>query len=191
MPHSLPLPPSVRVEGHAIVSADGMIADGDGAMPPALRNDADWLAFQAALDRAALVVLGRIGHQRHPNRGRPRLVFTRSIAGFAPDPGDPQATLFNPDGAALADVLDFLGIKAGTLAVTGGMTVFDFFLPLYDAFVLAETQQVILPAGRPCFPGGHPRTILAAAGLAPDDFELIDPVAKVSSTTWRRQALTR
>ena len=30
-----------RIEGYAIVSADGMIADADGAMPDAIRNDAD------------------------------------------------------------------------------------------------------------------------------------------------------
>ena len=30
-----------RVEGYAIVSADGMIADGDGAMPDSIRNEAD------------------------------------------------------------------------------------------------------------------------------------------------------
>ena len=30
-----------RIEGYAIVSADGMIADGDGVMPATIRNDAD------------------------------------------------------------------------------------------------------------------------------------------------------
>ena len=30
-----------RVEGYAIVSADGMIADGNGVMPRSIRNDAD------------------------------------------------------------------------------------------------------------------------------------------------------
>ena len=187
MPHASSLPTGIRFEGHAIVSADGMIADADGAMPAALRKEADWLAFQAALDRAALVVLGRIGHARHPNPGRRRLVFTRAVTGFAPDPGDPHATLFNPDSAALADVLDFLGIATGTLAITGGTAVFDFFLPLYDAFVLVETQQLVLPAGRPCFSAGHPRAVLAAAGLMPGDFELIDASTKVSATRWLRR----
>lgn len=187
MPHASSLSAGIRCEGHAIVSTDGMIADAAGTMPAALRNEADWRAFQAALDRAALVVLGRIGHARHPNPGRRRLVFTRGVTGFASDPGDPHATLFNPDGAALADVLDFLGIATGTLAITGGTAVFDFFLPLYDAFVLAESQQLVLPAGRPCFSGGHPRAVLSTTGLTPGDFELIDAGAKVSATTWQRR----
>ena len=67
---------SVIVEGHAIVSVDGMIAAADGSMPPALRNEADWRIFQAALDAAVLVVLGRLGHERNPNPGRKRLVLS-------------------------------------------------------------------------------------------------------------------
>ena len=184
MPHSLP--PGIRIEGHAIVSADGMIAEADGSMPATLRNDADWLAFQSALDRAALVVLGRLGHRNHPNPGRRRLVFTRGVTGFASDPADPKAMLFNPEGATLAEVLAFLGIDTGTIAVTGGTSVFDFFLPVYDAFVLAETQQTILPGGRPCFSAAHPRVVLAEAGLVPESFELIDSIATVSSTAWQR-----
>ena len=44
---------SVIIEGHAIVSVDGMIAAADGTMPPALRSEPDWRIFQAALDVAA------------------------------------------------------------------------------------------------------------------------------------------
>ena len=33
--------PDLVFEGHALVSADGMIADGNSRMPPALRHDAD------------------------------------------------------------------------------------------------------------------------------------------------------
>ena len=70
----LPELPDLRFVGHAIVTADGRIADAAGHMPPALRNPADQLRFEAALDAAALVVMGRLGHRRHPNRGRRRLV---------------------------------------------------------------------------------------------------------------------
>ena len=186
MPHPLSLPPGIRAEGHAIVSVDRMIADADGLMPETLRNDVDWRAFQAALDIAAVVVVGRLGHQRHPNPGRRRLVFTRSVTGFRPDPKDPKAVLFNPDAASLAEVLAFLGIREGTLAITGGTGVFDAFLPVFDRFELAEAQQAFLPGGRPCFTGGHPRTALVAAGLLPSSFELIDPQAKVSLIGWTR-----
>ena len=44
----------LEIIGHAIVSADGMIADRNRRMPAALRNDADWRRFQAALDRSDL-----------------------------------------------------------------------------------------------------------------------------------------
>ncbi|MDR3473107.1 MAG: dihydrofolate reductase [Devosia sp.] len=180
------LPAGVRFVGHAIVSADGMIASADGSVPEALRNDADWKQFQAALDASALVVLGRLGHQRHPNPGRRRLVFTGSVAGIAPDPADPLATLFNPRGATLDRALAALGIDAGTVAVTGGTLVFAYFLPLYHAFALAEAQQVALTQGRPCFPHAHPRSALAGAGLQPERFEVIDALGAVTLTRWVR-----
>ena len=44
---------TLTIVGHAIVSADGMIADRHHRTPPELRNDADWRRFQAALDAAA------------------------------------------------------------------------------------------------------------------------------------------
>jgi len=44
-----------RIEGYVIVSTDGMIADAQGVMPQAIRNDADQTFFQAGLDRAAAI----------------------------------------------------------------------------------------------------------------------------------------
>jgi hypothetical protein len=181
-----PASPAVVIEGHAIVSADGMIAEADGGMPSGLRNEADWGAFQTALDRSALVVLGRLGHARHPNPGRHRLVLTRSVARLARDPGDPLATLWNPKGAAFVDVLAELDIATGTIAVTGGTGVFDHFLTRFDRFVLAEVHGLVLPGGTPCFSAGHPRAVLAGVGLHPGLAECIDPAAAVSATLWER-----
>ena len=156
-------------------------------MPAWMRNEADWQRFQAALDRSALVVLGRPGHARHPNTGRRRrLVFTSTVSAIAADPRDPLATLFNPAGIGLAGALVELGIASGLIAVTGGTRVFDYFLGFYDRFVLAEVQQAVLPGGRPCFAGGHPRTVLAAAGLQPARFEVVDPIAAFTITAWER-----
>jgi len=53
--------PHWPIVGFAIVSADDRIADAGGAMPDALRNEADWQRFQAELDASALTVLGRLG----------------------------------------------------------------------------------------------------------------------------------
>ena len=100
----MPVASPISFEGHAIVSVDGMIAAADGSMPPELRSDADWRLFQAALDRAALVVLGRVGHAKHPNPGRRRLVMTRSVGRLARDPDDPLATLWNPRGAPASSI---------------------------------------------------------------------------------------
>jgi len=177
---------SILVEGHAIVSADGMIADRHGGMPPELRSEADWRIFQAALDRAALVVLGRVGHMRHPNPGRRRLVLTHSVAELQPDPLDAHASYWNPAGLAITEVLARLGIVEGTLAITGGTGAFDLFLPWYDSFLLSEVRALELPDGIPCFTKGHPRFTLPGAGLEARDMETIDP--GVVQTLWVRAA---
>jgi hypothetical protein len=174
------------IEGHAIVSADGMIAAADGSMPPQLRNDADWAAFQAALDASALVVVGRVGHRRHPNPGRRRLVVTRSVGGIAPDSADPAAVFWNPAGTTLADALDHLGITAGTIAITGGTGVFDLFATRFHRFTLTEVHGFVLPGGTPCFSSGHPRSVLAASGLVPGARQSLD-VTGVTATRWERR----
>ena len=104
------LPPGFPIVGHAIVSADGMIADAAGLMLSPLRNEADFSLFQKALDEAAVVVVGRMGHERHPNPGRRRLVFTGSVASYAEDPGDRLAALYNPAGMELAQALQRMRI---------------------------------------------------------------------------------
>jgi hypothetical protein len=173
----------LEIEGHAIVSADGMIGDADGTIPPALRNEADWRLYQAALDRAALVVVGRRGHERFPNPGRRRLVLTRRVVRLTPDPADPRATLWNPAHAAFDDVLAALAITQGTIAVTG---VFDFFAPRFTHFALSECHRLVLSGGTPCFAAGHPRSILAGLGLRPEAVSILDAAAMVTSTRWTR-----
>ena len=173
---------AIRFEGHAIVSADGMIADRAGLMPDALRNDADWAQFQAALHRSVLVVLGRRGHAHHPNPGRRRLVLTHGIAGLVRDPVDDNAWLWNPGGRTLEDVLAALAIADGIVAVTGGTGTFDIFAPRLTGFVLSEVHDLVLPGGTPCFSSGHPRTVLAAHGLRPGRAE---PLGRaVTLTRW-------
>jgi hypothetical protein len=52
----------VSIEGYAVVSADGMIADRDGRMPDGLKHEPDARFFREGLDSAALVVHGRHSH---------------------------------------------------------------------------------------------------------------------------------
>lgn len=174
----------VRFEGHAIVSADGMIADADGRMPVALHDDADWTQFQTALDRAALVLLGRKGHERHPNPGRRRLVLTRGVTGLGREAGAGEAWLWNPAAVPIDAALATLGIGDGAIAVTGGTGTFDLFAPLMTAFVLSEAHGLVLPGGTPTFSAGHPRAVLAANGLVPGPAEPLG--AGVTLTRWSR-----
>lgn len=181
----MPIPGSaVEIEGHAIVSVDGMIAAADGSMPPAMRSETDWQQFQAALDRAVLVVLGRLGHARHPNPGRRRLVLTRSVKTLAADPDDPNATFWNPGGLAIPDMLAALEIDTGMVAITGGNGTYDVFEPYFDRFVLAEVRGLQMPEGIPCFSKGHPRFVLPGAGLEARDMQVID--TGIVQTQWVR-----
>jgi hypothetical protein len=173
---------AVRFEGHAIVSADGMIADAAGEMPPALRNDVDWVQFQTALDRAAVVVLGRKGHERHPNPGRRRLVLTRKADGLVA--GGDNAWMWNPKKLTVEDALQALGISDGVVAVTGGTGTYEVFAPLMTAFALTEVHGLILPGGTPTFSRGHPRVVLAAYGLVPGPAEPLGD--GVTLTRWSR-----
>ena len=173
---------SIEIIGHAIVSADGRIADRERQMPAALRNDTDWTRFQAALDRAALVVLGRLGHEAHPNPGRRRLVVTSRIADF--EVIDAQVLLWNPAGLEFDAVLVRLGIAAGEIAVTGGQAVFDLLLPRFTRFDLVTVDGALIPDGVPCFSTGWPDEVLAREGLLVAEREELDPGVRLE--IWRR-----
>ena len=173
---------SIEIVGHAIVSADGRIADRNRQMPDALRNDRDWARFQAALDGAALVVLGRLGHEAHPNPGRRRLVATSRVRGL--EPIDELVTLWNPAGMDFRDVTVKLGISDGVVAVTGGQQVFDYFLRRYTRFDLVTVDGALLPDGVPCFSGGWPDEMLALAGMRVVEREALDPGVRLQ--VWRR-----
>lgn len=172
----------MEIIGHAVVSADGRIADRNRQMPAILRNDKDWTRFQAALDRAALVVLGRLGHEAHPNPGRRRLVVTSRIGRL--EPVDELVTLWNPAGMDFRDVAAELGVADGVVAVTGGQQVFDYFLRRFTRFDLVTVDGALLPDGVPCFSEGWPDEMLAQAGLRVVERELLDPGVRLE--VWRR-----
>ena len=73
----------VEIHGYAIVSDNDCIADASGHTPDVLRNDADWAYFQAELNKSAVTVLGRLGHEANPNpKGRLRMVLSSSSTGL-------------------------------------------------------------------------------------------------------------
>jgi len=173
--------------GHAIVSADDRIADATGRTPPALRIEADWIRFQAALDRAAVTVLGRLGHEANPNRrGRNRLVLSSGVRGIA---HRADGWWWNPADVPLADALRAAAPDGGIVAVPGGRRVFDFFLDVgYDAFHLTRAEAVVVAEGIPVFSGlgegAGADARLAGAGLRPGPGVEID--AGVRLTVWRK-----
>jgi hypothetical protein len=179
------------VAGYAIVSMDDRINDASGNMPEALRNEADWRRFQAELDRAQLVVLGRLGHEAHPNpRGRMRLVVSSSAQGLEQRDG---VWWWNPAGRNWDSVVGALLPGGGRVAVPGGRLVFDLFWRLgFDEFHLTRATRAHLGAGQfvfsACAGGVSAESLLAAAGLAPSSAELIDAAAGVTSTLWSRAA---
>jgi dihydrofolate reductase len=181
-----------RIEGYVIVSADGMLANADRVMPEQLRFEGDKRFFTAALDRADLIVHGRHSHEHQPNSPRrKRIVLTRGIEAIALDPSNPNATLWNPAGAAFEAACDFAGVRSGTVAIIGGPDVFAMFMDRYDTFWLSQAPRVRLPGGEPCFPGvprRSPQDILAAHGLKAGKAQILDAAEGVSVTPWRRAA---
>ena len=182
--------PPLRIDGYVIVSADGMLANADHVMPAELKFEGDKRFFTAALDRADVIVHGRNSHEEQPNSPRrKRIVLTRGIGAIAPDPSNPNATLWNPAGASFEAACDFADVRSGTVAIIGGPGVFGMFMDRYDTFWLSQAPRVRLPGGEPCFPGvpAHsPQEVLAAHGLKAGEALILDSAEDVRVTPWRR-----
>jgi len=175
------------VYGHAIVSADDRIAAGNGETPTALRNDADWLRFQAALDAASVTVLGRRGHLGNPNpKGRNRLVLSSSADAIEQRP---DGWWWNPAFVPVEEALAHAAPGGGVAAIVGGTRVFDLFLDYgYDVFDLVRAEDVLLPGGLPlfslCDAGRNSASLLGERGLTPGQAVPLDPVHRVVLVPW-------
>jgi dihydrofolate reductase len=178
----------VEVHGYAIVSADDRIADAAGALPDSLRNEADWAYFQAELDRADFMVLGRASHEAAPNvRRRRRIVVSRASAGLEERE---DGLWWRPEAVGFAELAARLLPGGGRLAVPGGQGVFDLFLRLgYAAFHLARAEGVTLTGGRGIFAADAPAdATLRGGGLTPGRKRWLDEAARVSLMIYRRDA---
>jgi dihydrofolate reductase len=179
-----------RIAGYVIVSADGMLANADRVMPDALKFKGDQEFFNAALDRADLIVHGRHSYEGQPNSPkRRRIILTSKTAALAPDPANRNATLWNPAGATFDQACERAGVRSGTVAIIGGPDVFGMFLDRYDTFWLSQAPHVQLRGGYPCFPGvpeRSPQDILASHGLQAGEPQILDAAHDVSVTPWRR-----
>jgi len=186
------MPGPISIEGYAIVSADGMLADANRRIPDAMVVKADQEFFQDSLDQAAAVVQGRHSHEGGARAARRRrLVVTTRIEALADDSSHPHSLLWNPNGASLAQALARLGVTQGIIAVIGGPDVYGLFLDLgYDKFYLSHAPHVRIPGGRPVFPevaaGRTPEDVLASRGLRPGPPRVLDQAAEVTLVTWTR-----
>jgi dihydrofolate reductase len=179
-----------RIEGYAIVSEDGMLADAARVMPDQLQFEADQRFFEHGLDNIGVVVHGRHSQERQTRSHlRHRLILTHRIPSIASDPSNPRALLWNPAGASFADALTALGMPNADVGVIGGTDVFALFLDQYDVFHLSRAPNVWLPGGRPVFPEvpfHTPEEILAGHGLTPDPRVVLDASAGLTLVSWRR-----
>jgi dihydrofolate reductase len=181
-----------RIEGYAIVSEDGMLANAAGVMPDSLKFEADQAFFERGLDGVDVVVHGRHSHehQRHSDLRR-RLILTRRVPAIAADPSNKKALFWNPAGASLEQAMAVLGVSDGRIGVIGGTDVFGIFLDRYDVFYLSRAPAVRLPGGRPVFPEVPSRTpeeVLAGHGLAPGPRQVLDAARGVTVVGWRPRA---
>jgi dihydrofolate reductase len=179
-----------RIEGYAIVSEDGMLADASRGMPPSLIFEADQRFYESGLDAADVVVNGRYSQERLTRSHlRRRLVMTRRIQAIAAHPSNGKALLWNPAGALFEEALTALGVPDANVAIIGGPEVFAFFLGRYDVFHLSRAPNARLPGGRPVFPEvpvQTPEEILAAHGLRPDPPVALDAQRGLMMVSWRR-----
>jgi len=177
-----------RFEGYAIVSSDGMIADAHGAFPEALVFKADQRYLERELDHVDAVIHGRHSHEGQANSpARRRLVLTRKVAAFAPDPHLGKCMLWNPAGASVDEACCAMGRAGGTIAILGGPDVYGLFLEIgYDVFHLCRAGKVRLPGGVPIFSqvrsGRSPEDVLRHAGLR----RVLDQANALTLVTWTR-----
>lgn len=143
---------TITFRGYAVVSADGFIADDRGHMPDALRFEADWAYFQAALDAADITLLGRHTHEAAPNlKRRRRLVVSRGVRAVIQE--DARTWWVNSEDLAPASAVAAVAGTPADVAVVGGTGVFGWILEEggFEEFHLSLAHQVSLSAGRPLF----------------------------------------
>ena len=182
----------LSIEGYAVVSADGMIADQDGHMPDGLKCDADARFFTEGLNSAALVVHGRHSHEEQgpASDRRRRLIVTDRQGGLSAHPSLPQAWVWNPKSMPFEEACRKIGVTEGKIAVSGGTGVFGLFLKIgFDVFHLSRAGKLTLAGGRPVFPevpAKKPEQVLSEYGLKPGPAQVLDGEKDVVLVSWRR-----
>ncbi len=187
--------PPPRIEGYAIVSEDGMLANAAGIMPDALKFEADQRFFERGLDAVDVVVHGRHSHEQQPHSDlRLRLILTRHIPAIAADPSNEKALFWNPAGASFEQALAALAVPVARVGIIGGTSVFGMFLDRYDVFYLSRAPGVQLAGGRPVFPQVSeqtPEDVLENHGLMPGERKMLDLAKNLAVVSWLRASTPR
>jgi hypothetical protein len=185
-----PYPHPRRIEGYAIVSEDGMLANAAGIIPTSLSFEADRQFFERNIGSIDVLVHGRNSREEKQNSNlRHRLIVTRQIPAIMSDPSNRKSVLWNPAGASFEQALAVLGTSAGRFGVLGGTEVFGLFLDRYDIFHLSRAPDVRLPGGRPIFlgvPARTPEEVLASHGLRRGIRQVLDPARGLTVVAWQR-----
>ena len=181
---------SILVEGFAIVSEDGMLADASGIMPSELVVEADQHFLSDSLEHVDLIVHGRNSHENQAHsQQRRRLIATRWFKTVAAAENFSHALFWNPAGLPLEKAAEMRGVRKGTVAIIGGTEIYGLFLRRYDVFHLSRKSGFRLPAWRPVFPQvpkWRPEDVLASSGLIPGPQRLLDEDRGVTITSWQR-----
>lgn len=176
------------IEGFAIVSEDGMLADYRGVMPAELVVGADQKFLSDQLDQVSVLVHGRHSHEfqtRSPERWR--LIATRKVTALAPTPAYPRGLFWNPANVSFEEAAARLGVRDGRAAILGGTEVYGLFLDRYDAFHLSRVAGLRLLHGRPVFPQVPqmtPEHILQTSGLSQESQMILDSSRSTTLSNW-------
>jgi dihydrofolate reductase len=179
------------IEGYAIISEDGMLADAARHMPDSLKFSADQRFFEQGLDGADVVVHGRHSKDSFARSPlRQRLILTRRVPGLATHPTNKRAMYWNPARASFDEALAALSEPRVRIAVIGGTDVFGLFLDLFDVFHLTRAPGIWLPGGRPVFPqvpARDPEQVLTEHGMQPGPVQVLDPTCDLTLVSWSRR----
>jgi hypothetical protein len=101
------MPRPRRIEGYAIVSEEGMLANAAGIMPDSLKFEVDRHFFERGLDGVDVVVHGRHSHERQLDLLEPaHITFTGKDGGelvFVSVEADLDVRYGSRDGSACAE----------------------------------------------------------------------------------------
>lgn len=168
----------ILIEGYAVVCDNDCIADAHGKMPEALKSEAEWRFFQAGLDTADVIVMGRLSHEVTPNpKNRLRLVMTSLVS--EPRLDEAGTVFWNPATSSMASALELFETEIKRVAVTGGQGVFDAFLTgdmRYSVFYLSRMKGVNIPHGRKVFSRCENDQVSAEDVLNHADFQFAERI---------------